>query len=404
MFPGTEIPFSRREYQHRLERIRALMNESGIDVIYLTAPDSMYYVSGYQATWYQTESPKAWPAIAGIAVHREKGDMILFEQAGHATLCHYQTVCTDIRLYQRDTRGLDAIGYIAAELDSEGWLDGATAALEMWSHRPNRAISEQFQAAFEARGSRVVDGSDILRTVRSIKSPQELAYIETAMRIADIGMQTAIDTLAPGLTELEVHGEIIAAMAAAGGEHTAIPIPVISGTKTFVKHVLPSRKVIMTGDHIKIDVSGVYHRYHANIARSFSIGEPHPEVEKRVEISAGVFDMLAEIIRPGMPVNELNDKVREYYIDTGIWDHRVWIGGYELGTGFPPDWVGPFVYGQELDPGDKTFDPGMVVNYESQFYLPHRAGQSSLIDTLIFTEEEARILGKTPRELIVIEV
>ena len=44
-------------------------------------------------------------------------------------------------------------------------------------------------------------------------------------------MRAARDALAPGVTELEVYGEMVAALAKAGGENTAITQPVLFGTR-----------------------------------------------------------------------------------------------------------------------------------------------------------------------------
>ncbi len=45
--PPLDVPFSREEYRGRLARIRARMEADQIDVLYLTAPESLFYVSGY---------------------------------------------------------------------------------------------------------------------------------------------------------------------------------------------------------------------------------------------------------------------------------------------------------------------------------------------------------------------
>ena len=45
----------------------------------------------------------------------------------------------------------------------------------------------------------------------------------------------------------------------------------------------------------------------------------------------------------------------------------------------------------------------MVVNYESDFYLPHGAGMSLLIDTLVFDDGKAELLHSFPQNLVVIE-
>ena len=79
-----------------------------------------------------------------------------------------------------------------------------------------------------------------------------------------------------------------------------------------------------------------------------------------------------------------------------------WIGGYELGIAFPPDWVGEFYFDLETDPGQAVFEPGDVSNYEANFYLPDGAGLAMCINTMVFGDTDAQFLHATPDELIVI--
>ena len=55
-------------------------------------------------------------------------------------------------------------------------------------------------------------------------------------------------------------------------------------------------------------------------------------------------ELLEGLIRPNLRVGELVKTLKAYYLDAGIWQDASWVGGYELGIGFPPDWVGNFVY------------------------------------------------------------
>lgn len=400
--PPKEVPFPESEYKDRLNKIRKVMAREKIDLLYLTAPESIFYVSGYQAEWYQAQSPKIWLPISGIAIHVDHDKFIHFDTEEEQVLCRCTSIATDVRNFGPTTDTSEMPKWIVEELRKEGWLTG-TVGLEMWSYRPNRVVSELFQKLFEKEGCKVVDGTNVVREVRSIKSPLEIACVEKASQIAEIGIKAAMEVLRPGVTELEVFGEIIRAMAKAGGENPALPPLVASGQKSACLHALASRKKIEKGDLVVVDLCGVYNRYHANMGRTFSIGKPNPDVARVIELSAKAFDLISRIIRPNLPVREFNNCIREYYEKAGILQDKWWVGGYELGIAFPPDWVGHFVYDIDLDPGDKCFVPGTVVNYESNFYLPHRAGVSCQINTLIFTEKEARILGSIPSDLIVID-
>jgi Xaa-Pro aminopeptidase len=398
--PDPEVPFGREEFAERLERIRVAMETENIDLLFVSAPEGLYYVSGFLSDWYQAQSPMIWPPTSGIAIHRESGRTIHFETEAEEMLAQFTSVSADLRIL-RDG-GTSMIEFITAELAGLGWLTG-TVGLEMFSYRPNRGHSELFEAALTSAGARVVDATNILRNVRRIKSYQELEYMREAGRFADIGMKAARDALKVGATELDVHAEMTYAMIKAGGEPAAIQLPVTSGRKTAAPHAAASHKKIQAGDNVVVDICGVSRCYHVNLARSFSMGEPHPAVAAQIEKSSGLFAGLPQVLKPGMRVAELIEYARGYYEDQGLWEDRGWVGGYELGIALPPDWDGPFTYDAEIDPGDTTLDPGMVINLESDVYLPEGAGASLVINTMEFADESVTFLSQFPDGLQVIE-
>ena len=405
--PALDLPFSLAEYQSRTKRIREAMDSAHLDLLFLSAPESICYATGYASEWYQTQSTSQWPPTSGVAIHVDHDTPIHFESEQEKLLVQSTAASMDIRIPGGAQQVDSAWSWwttklIADELAAAGWLPG-TVGLEMGSCRPNRTVSEQFQESLEAAGANVVDATQVVRGVRRIKSPQELAYMRTAQRIANVGLDAVKATLRAGVTELEVYGEMIAAMARVGGEISGIPLPVTSGLRTGSSHALASRKVVMPGDIVKVDICGVYYRYHANIARDFSIGEPLPEVANLVAKAAGVFDVVASAIRPGIRVADLLPHIERYCKDEGIWEDRRYVGGYELGIAFPPDWVGEWNWGFDRDPGDDALDPGLVANCESNFYLPDAWGSPTLIKTFAVTEQAAAFLEDGHAGLITVE-
>ena len=400
--PENESPFEASEYADRLTRLRKRMAQARIDMLYLMAPESMYYLSGYQCEWYQAQSPRQWPAASAIAVHVDHDKYILFDSEREAVLGRIFTRSTDTRYFPRTAlRG--SAGFVVDQLKSEGWLNG-TVGMEFWSYRPNREVGGELQAAFEGAGASVVDGTNLLREQRWIKSPAEIACLEEAARIANIGMAAARSTIAAGVTELEVYGEMVCAMAAAGGENPGITMPVLSGTKTNALHGLSTRRMMSKGELVLVDLSGVYKRYHINMARTFSIGEPMPRVRDLGCRIARSMDIFRSLLRPGLPVAELNAAIRKYFTEEGLWEQRGWVGGYEMGIAFPPDWVGNFVYEPLSDiNADRVFEPGTAVNYENQFFMPNHMGQYFTIDSFLFKDKEARGLSESSFEIMVID-
>jgi Xaa-Pro aminopeptidase len=390
-----EKAFGNAEYADRLGRLRTGMAAAGIDLLYVTSPASMCWLHGYTANWYRHESPRLWPAVAGTAVRVDSDRLIHFDSAGEDDVLDRTSVVTDVRFVEHEEDG-DVDGGVACVLGAlraEGWLSGAVG-LELWSPIPNPAISARYQAALAAAGCAVADGSGVLRDARRLKSATEIACIEEGVRLADIGLRAAQAALRVGVSELEVQGEIARAMHAAGSETSAIPIMLIPWSKD--GHQMTSRRRLEAGDHLAIDVCGVFNRYHGNVMRAFYLGDPPAEAVDRYARAAGAFEIVRSMVKPGAPIAPLNRELKRYYEQVGLWGQRGWGLGYELGVAFPPDWVGEFVFTVGHDDQAGAFLASEVANYESIF-------ATGLIDTFVCDADGARFLSDLPLQLIPVD-
>ncbi|MEZ5776208.1 MAG: Xaa-Pro peptidase family protein [Hyphomicrobiaceae bacterium] len=397
-----EAPFPVEEYRGRLTRIRAEMAERKLDLLFVTAPESLFYVSGFACEWYQAQSGRAFPPTSGIAIHREHDKTIHFETPSEAILTGIGTVSEDVRIFPIESRR-NGLPFIVKELRAAGWLKrGTSVGLERYSYRPNPVMSGMFVTAFEEAGAKVADATEVLHRVRHVKSALEMASLEKAAKIADIGMKAAHEAIAPGVTELEVFGHMIAAMTKAGGEFPGILPPVMSGFRTNALHPLATRKKIRKGERVNVDLCGVYNRYHVNLARGFWVGEPPKAALDLHNRSIGVFKVIKKLLKPDLDVLTFCRALKDYYVDQGIWDEAYWSGGYEFGIAFPPDWVGPFIYDLTISKEGERFRPMTAVNHECNFFGPDKTGMSATIDTFLFYEDKAKIASKLPREIQVI--
>ncbi|GLU49093.1 M24 family metallopeptidase [Nocardiopsis ansamitocini] len=392
--PAPAIPFTPEEYDRRLTALRAAMAKDGIDLLLLSSPEAMYWLHGFASRWYKAHAPRQWRPLICTAVHVDHDRHISFDGAEHAELFRRTSIATDVRFLPRDQRD-GMLGFIVEELRAEGWL-GTTAGLEKYSYLPNPAVSAQLQEALEAQGCTVVDGTDAVRRVRRRKSAAELACVERAAEICDIGLTHLASVLRPGMTELEAWSEMVHAMSAAGGEPAAIHEMAVVGPRA--GHAIAGRRVLKEGDIVNVDPCGVYNRYHSNRTGTLCLGEPPRELVQLMEILAGAFPVLCATAKAGTPVREVNRALREYYDSQGLWRLRdqIWIGGYELGVSFPPDWVGDWIFTVNDDDTEEVFEEGMVTNYESMLYL-------GLIDTLIYEPSGARTLSALPHEITAVD-
>lgn len=397
---ATELAFEPSEYKDRIRRVRKLMADARIDVLYVTTPEHVCWLHGYYASWYKANAPMRYPQLYGTVIHVDHDDFIHFDNPTELPVIAKSSISTDNRFFS--SREADVtVPFIMSELKAKGWLSGKTVGMEFWSYVPNRAISTMLEGAFISHGARVVDASTILRKARLVKSPAEIRTLEKATEYAEIGVETIKREMRPGMTELELFGLVTAAMMKAGSGFPAlIPIfnavPVRDGRPVSAGHSMAGHKVIRAGEFLTADLCGVHNRYHSNVMRGFYLGDPTKEMIEQHHKAAGVFELFRTEVKAGMTVREVNALIRKYLENVDLADGAGWVLGYELGLSLPPDWVGDFYFHyQDEKYLDRVFEENMVTNLESLF-------NTWLIDTLVYGPNGARILSKVPLELIVV--
>ena len=387
----SDLAFDRDEYARRLRRLQLAMEQAQLDTLIVSAPDAMCWLHGYQSRWYKSHSTTAWPPFQCTVVHLGDERLLQFDMERHRYLIPRTSVVSDLRLKSVNTVG-EWLEFFVGELEAEGWL-GGTVGIEKWSSVPNRATSEMIEAALHSRGCTVVDGSLVTRQVRRLKSGAEIEVLRRAAGVCDAGLRALQRALTPGITELEAWEAMVHAMIAAGGEPAALQENVWAGTSPLI-HALSSRRQIAAGEIVCADPCGVVHRYHANAARALSIGEPQPAALELMKVLAEGVRLFEDSAAPGVRIGDVQRTLRAFYQDSGIWERRGWLGGYEFGIAFPPDWVGEWVFAVDDADSDEVFEEGLVTNYESVIGLV-------LIDTFVIGAAGAERLSSVPPEILV---
>jgi Xaa-Pro aminopeptidase len=297
---------------------------------------------------------------------------------------------------------------IAAVLKEERWLAPHTVVgLELRRYLPTPMMARALETAFAAGGAIVVDGTDVIGRVRAIKSPAEIEAFERAARIADIGIRAVAEAIEPGITSAELYAAAYSAMSKAGGEVPAIPQAVQPG-RPRTTHLLPSRRQIQAGESFAFDLAGVYKRYHANLDRTFIIGDPDPELVRIHKAAMGALDVLRRTAKAGVAVSTVCRALREYYKEADIWKYHIEPLGYELGAALPPDWCGDFWFYVSNEEDDRrVFETNMVTNYENRFRRDDFSERFDLVahtrDTVVYALTGARVLSAIPCDLIIVD-
>jgi Xaa-Pro aminopeptidase len=385
----SSLPFSIEEFSDRRKRVRATMESRGIDILYVTSPANLFYLTGYEAIWYPNRLP------LGLAMSRDRPEIVFFDWTRHDAYVATRVLCDEIVLFDYGS----APQKVAAAFVERGWT-GHVVAIEWCSPNPAAPVMSELAGLLEQAGASLATGDWIVDQVRLYKSAAEVDRIRRAAAMADSAMLQLQKDLKPGMTELAVSAHLSSLLAQLGSEVAAMAPLVNSGPSAWMDtHAFPSKRRLEAGDVVTVDCCAVVDRYHVNLGRSFALGKPNARAAEILALAADSVLELQRLARLGEgPENAAaaaDRFVRERIPPENVW----WVGGYALGIALAPNWVG-HTYLANDGLARCRLDPGYVSNFENVFIDREQGFEAASIDTILMTEMGLEVLSKVPRGLL----
>jgi Xaa-Pro dipeptidase len=230
--------------------------------------------------------------------------------------------------------------------------------------------------------------NNLIRDLRKIKDENEIGLIRQACKLANIGIQTASQTIRPGLKEKEVAAEVEYAMRRAGSDGTAFDTIVASGYCCAYPHGTFLEKKIQEDDLVVVDLGATYKFYCSDITRTFIAGKPTEKQRKIYSTVKLAHQMALEAIKPGILASNVDAAARRVIEEAGFGEFFV----HNLGHG-----VGLEVHeAPVLSPdSNDVLTTGNVVTVEPGIYLPGFGGVR-IEDTVLVTRDGIEKLTAAP--------
>ncbi len=383
MTRGADSAFAAADHAVRVARVRSAMAGRGLDAAVFTGPENIFYLTGQQTPGYYTFQCLILPAGGPpFFVLRE---LELRNFLRNTVLERYETY----------DDGTAPAAVLIGALRRMG-LAGRRVAIEKGGWFLPISFYEALLAAFPV----LEDVTGIVETLRRVKSPAEIAALESSARQADAGITAGLAAIRVGTSENDVVAAMMQAAFAAGAEYMGMEPLVASGPRAGVPHATWRRRVLEQGDSVFLEMSGSHHRYHAGLMRTAWLGPPPPLARA---LEAVVQEALAAVLaamRPGVTCAEMHRTAQRVIDAAGMTDRFRKRSGYSLGIAFAPDW-GEWQVMSLFDAMDVTLELGMC------FHVPITLREwgvftVGLSESVVITETGCRILGTVPRGIRVI--
>jgi len=163
------------------------------------------------------------------------------------------------------------------------------------------------------------NATDLMQQVRSVKSAEEVAFIEKAAEIIGKAIDVLIEHVKVGVRENELIAEMLREIVHQGGEPITMMLFGTGGPEVpWAQRVFTTRQ-LKAGDLINTEVEGKYAGYIAQALQPISLGPKPQQLEKIFAATKIIFDRMLKILKPGVTFGE----VLQFYQD------EVQAAGYE---------------------------------------------------------------------------
>lgn len=367
---ATEVlPDTRALRIGRRERALAQMEAYDLDILVLGRQANIRYVTG---------APQLW--IAGT---RPFGPMCVVVRA-----------TGEIYLNSTDDEGVpEEIGH--DHLYGLAWnpmtlidvlkkVDGAEAARRVGTDAITPTFAALLPDAFP--NAELVDAEPAMRAARRIKTSDEIAAMDQALRIAEHGLATARGELRLGVAERTLAGALLEAMAAGG-----VSTPATQDAAWVTSREQPWRRAnrqVQQGDLVAFAAGALADGYVAEVGRTWpAAATVDGETRKLFERSNVLHENLLAACRPGASTHEL----LAAYEAAGEPIPPMPIA-HGLGLGFDP----PVVSQTLLAAGEiDQLDPGMVLAITG-YVWQQGIGAVFRRDTVLLTDDGVNVLTTSP--------
>ncbi len=389
-------PFTAKEYDERLARVRTAMAARGLDGLLVSSPDNICYLTGlnyhgYFAYQLLVVAQSGSPCL----ITRAMEEPTIRDEVPNVRHCPYSDSAGTGK--QVSAQYAQPVRVTVETITAEG-LSTARLGFEANSSYLAYGIAKGIQDALHKADFE--DASDIVGECRLVKSPQEVEYARRAATVTDAMMMAGIATTGPGVLEQDVMAAIYQAMFHRGGTFPAFVPLIRSSASIDHEHSTWRNRPLQHGEMLFMEMSGCIERYHAPAGRLIFIGEAPKQAQEIQHICDEAFHAAADALKPGVLARDVYAAWQAAVDHAGLEGYRRHHCGYSVGIGFPPSWSGSGVPKSLRHDSNMEIRSGMVFHLMSAMYHTKK-GDYFISNGALVTESGCEILTQTPHQLTV---
>lgn len=386
------LNFTRAEYAERLEKTRRAMEKAGVDLVIVTDPSNMHWLTGYDGWSFYVHQCVLVPGSGEPIWYGRGQDANGAKRTAY--LAHDNIIgYPDHYVQSNERHPMDLLSKI---IEERGWAN-ASIAVEMDNYWFTAAAYASLVRHLP--NARFKDAQGLVNWQRAVKSPTELDYMRKAGRIVEAMHQRIVEKVEPGIRKSDLVAEIydagIRGVDGFGGDYAAIVPLLPSGADASAPHLTWDDKPMKSGEGTFFEIAGCYRRYHCPLSRTVFLGKP---TQAFLDAEKATLEGMEAGLAAAKPGNACEDIANAFFAVLKkygiVKDNRT---GYSIGLSYPPDWGERTM---SLRPGDRTeLQPGMTFHFMTGLWLETMGME--ITESIVITESGVECLSNVPRRLVV---
>ena len=376
--------FEISEFEKRHLRVRSEMEKSGIDLLLVFAPANINYLIGTPSKGYQEFQVLFFPL-----------------QSDKLTIL---TRLPDSPHLKAESLAEEVIGWGGREPEDpinvmkRIMIEKNYTGLKIGIEVPYYYLHPyDYKKIIDLIGSSLVkDTTDLIGSIRLIKSPAELEYVKKAAQILDQSIETGFKSIKDGKTERQVSADIHHTLLVSGSDIPSSPMNFLTGPRSAFAHAEPSDRVINNGDFMHIQFGAHWKRYCCTIGRQICLGKPTQRMLDIYQVARDAVDACIDAMESDVPATVPHSAAKNIISKAGMDRYRLHMTGYAVGAAFPPSWVEPLVLDSSCP---YTLQEGMIIAVEPPLFGLEDGLGVRIIENVLITKNGTEALCKTTRDL-----
>ena len=233
---------------------------------------------------------------------------------------------------------------------------------------------------------------ELIARRRLVKSSAEIRWIEQSARLNDAVYAKAVETLRPGMTEIDVRNVIRNEAERLGADGLSFDTIVAAGAMSSRPHYVPQDRLLEAGQVLLIDMGMISGGYCSDMTRVVALGrKPAGRLVAAYKALLEAQEAALAAVEPGVPCAELDRVARAKLKETRLAKFFTHGLGHGVGLEIHEE---PRLNSQSRE----VLRPGMVITIEPGVYLPGLGGLR-IEDLVLVTKGGSRVLSRSPKDL-----